>query len=386
MDIAVSINKCFLQHFHAMLTSLLTNTCAKSITLHILNSDLDYDDQELIIENFKQYDNLKIKFYRINATDFQDIDIVFEHLTVEALYRLCLPRLLPKDIEKVLYLDSDMIILSDILELYNTDITNYYLAACNEYHPYFSANLDLKSAKDYFNSGLLLMNIKKCREDNFEQICLTFAKETKKIMYCLDQDILNGVLQGNWLRLDLSWNVVRSIFEQTELYESVYRKEYIQKCIKKPKIIHYTTFSKPWHYLDNHPYKDAYMKYLKLSKWKPKKSYEKDILEKSNIYIFGASLGAKKILEILEGKVKIKGLIDNDEKKVNQIIYGYKVFSPFNYNQRDIVIIGSSYIKEISKQLEDLGFVKDYSYFTSISSFYSQLYNNQYKIKKLLEI
>lgn len=386
MDIAVCINKKFLQHFHAMLTSVCLNSSIQNFNVHIIHSDLSFEDQNLIKNNFSDKGKLNFYFYEINKNLFKGIEILSEHLSIESLYRLDLPNLLPKEIKKIVYLDADLIVLSDIKELYNVDLSNSYLAACNEYFPFLSQNLDLESDLDYFNAGVLVINLDKWRKDNFTQICLDFAKTTNKKLYCLDQDILNGVLKGNWTRLGIEWNVVKTLFFETERYFEKFEKEKILSAIKNPKIVHYTDFSKPWYYLDDHPMKNLYEYYLDKSNFKYVKNLDELVLKNSDIYIFGASQGGLNVFSKLSHKIEFKGFIDNSREKIGKEINGKSIFSPFKFKGKEIIIIGSKYIEEISKQLEELGYTRKLTYFTSIREFYINVYNNKEKLSKQLDI
>lgn len=377
MDLAVCINQKFIQHFHAMLTSVILNSSKTNLNVHILHSDLKEEDFDLVRKNFREQENVSIEFYTINKELFNGIEILSEHLSVESLYRLDLPNILPTNISKVVYLDSDLVVLGDLSELYNVNLSGYYLAACNEYIPFLSNNLNLRSELDYFNAGVLVLNLDKWRRDNFTQVCLNYAMNTEKKMYCLDQDILNGVLNGDWKRLSLDWNVVKTFFFETNLYLDVFEEEIIQKAISNPKIVHYTDYSKPWHYLDNHPMKYLYEYYLNKSGFKYKENVDKIVLEKADIYIFGAGKAGLNLLEGLHEKIKIKGFIDNDTKKVGRKINGVEIYSPINLSGKELIIIGSQYVNEISKQLEELGYEKGVSYFTSSKEFYINLYNNK---------
>lgn len=383
MDIAVCINKNFIQHFHAMLTSVVLNSKISRMNIHIVHSDLDMHDYTEIQRNFERYNFVCLNFYKIDKQKFNGITILNGHLSVESLYRLELPNILPSTVEKVIYLDADIIVLEDLDELYTMDLSKDYLAACNEYYPPLADNLNLCSAFDYFNAGVLVLNLAKWRKDNFTATCLEYAKITDKTLYCLDQDILNSVLNGNWVRLDMRWNLVKSFFTNKSEFIAAYGKESIEAIIKKPKIVHYSDYSKPWHYLDEHPMKSLYQYYLVKSGFKTTKMLDEEILKNAEIYLFGTGQAGISMFNELNKKITISGFIDNDINKVGKSINGVKIFAPFKFKPGSIIVIASQYVNEISEQLDELGFNKGITYFTGLKDLYINLYNNREIIYKL---
>jgi lipopolysaccharide biosynthesis glycosyltransferase len=373
MDIAVCINKKFLQHFYAMLSSLATNTSLKKIRIHIIHRDFNYNDMEEIRNVWEKIKIFEFFFYKMNNKIFKNIPIIAEHLTVESLYRLDLARILPNTIERVVYLDSDLIVLGDIRELNEIDISNYYVAAVEEIDYFLSENLSLETPRNYFNAGVMILNLKIWRENNFRETLINYAKTTSKMLYCLDQDILNGVLRGNWLRLPPEWNITRSYFDSSDIYMKFYTKRYFSSIKENPKIIHYTTQSKPWHYFDKHPYKEKYFYYLDLINYKYKKYPELDLINNTNtkFYIFGASKKGIETLKQLQRKIKVEAFIDNDPNKKGTLQNKVMVESAevLSDNKNKVVIIGSQYVNEISEQLEKLGYNHRQSYFKDIESF-----------------
>ena len=172
---------------------------------------------------------------------------VDERYTIAASYRLLLPDLLP-DYDKVIYIDCDVIVRNDLAKLYeNTDLSDNYLAAVYE------ASLDfqipyLKSIGcepgQYINSGFLLMNLAKLREDNMVPKFLEAAKVEG--LEFPDQDVLNQLCKGRILALDPFYNSIRTV------YLPQYKKEFLQyyseedwQAVQKHGTIHYTGV-KPW--------------------------------------------------------------------------------------------------------------------------------------------
>ncbi len=212
-----------------------------------------------------------IQFYDVNDQTFNSLPLL-PGLSYAANYRLLIPQILPKDIHKVIYLDSDVIVRRSLLPLWETDIDGFALAAVID-------NLDsdigtfnrlrYSPSLGYFNSGVLLLNLKFWRENNIHSEIRSYMKNHyEDIIFC-DQDILNYVLRERKRLLPIKYN-----FQTCFLYSVdncgfdywKYEKE-IMEARKDPVIIHYI-FGKPWEEGCNHPYRSTFIKYQNETKWK----------------------------------------------------------------------------------------------------------------------
>jgi lipopolysaccharide biosynthesis glycosyltransferase len=130
--------------------------------------------------------------------------------------RFFIPSLLPLHIEKAIYLDADTMVLHDISSLWNTDLKDYPLAAVVDERVKSFDNEwgGIKNYKDfdflphtkYFNTGLLLLNLKVWRDQNISSQLIEVIEKNKKIAQYPDQYALNVVLANRWIELDPRWN------------------------------------------------------------------------------------------------------------------------------------------------------------------------------------
>lgn len=195
----------------------------------------------------EQLDSNRLHISYINLQGRLEDIYVDERYTVAASYRLLLPGLLP-EYEKVIYVDCDMVVRNDLTDLYRkTDITNYYLAAV------FEASLDSQldyllhlgvKPGNYINSGFLLMNLQKLREDGMVKKLLQAAK-TPDLQFP-DQDVLNQLCQGKILGLPPYYNSIRTFY--LPQYKKDFLRYYIEadwQAVQQHGTIHYTG-GKPW--------------------------------------------------------------------------------------------------------------------------------------------
>ena len=212
----------------------------------------------------KSHHNISIRFFDIseyfkNHSFFTGSVYTGTKYSNEAYYRLLIPTLMP-DYEKVIYLDGDLITLTDISELYAYDLKGYMIASVRDYGgicncyipndprlPYRRDVLGLKNIDNYFISGVLIFNNQEFnkRHKGNELIEMCASKDWKQH----DQDVLNIICEDKTLFVDPSWDVVSSYgnsinYLPVELYEEFSNSE------EHPKIVHYAGPRKPWKYND----------------------------------------------------------------------------------------------------------------------------------------
>ncbi len=241
--------------------SLLDNNKSNSdLKFFVLTNELTSKNEKRI-KDFIVQNNQKIELINCDTTEIDggrnmqkgvlpDNEI---YLTRIITAKLLIPNLLPSDIDKALYIDSDTLIKSDIKELYDQDISDYIIGMVID-NIYLEEQIeDYKQLKPpyYFNSGVLLFNIAKWREENIFDDVLQFAQEQPKLKYP-DQDILNIVLNDRIKMLEPKWNnQYRMWFDDLMIPN-----------INNEGIHHYYTKRKPWNFCPfESNYKRIYLNY-----------------------------------------------------------------------------------------------------------------------------
>lgn len=252
IHIVTATNNSYAKPLGVMLNSLLTNQADRSGTIiYVIESDLSSTNKENLSRITKGF-KVDIHFLSIDKASFKDFKEK-KHFTIETYYRIVIPDLLSKQINKALYLDPDIIVNEDITKLWNVNIDNYYLAAVRKalISDPKKNKLQIPKKYSYFSAGVLLMNLKNWRKDNTTSKVLSFIKHnSEKIEFC-SQDPLNAILYDKWLNIHPKWNFTTDYFK-------------LQPDIK-PAIIHFTGNKKPWNH--GHPLQDKYDKYLKTTLW-----------------------------------------------------------------------------------------------------------------------
>ncbi len=221
--------------------SILDNS-SSSFDFYILDSGISQENKKRI-ENLKEdFNNFSIEYIEIDIEkEFGHFPLYHECHTLNVFSRYLIPQLKPK-LDKILYLDVDIIVQGDLVELYNEDFEGYHLGAV----PAYSENmflhqeeLGLSKEHKYFNAGILLIDCKYFRENNITDILI---KETLRIKPDLqDQDMFNIYFEKDYKVLDCKYNVTSKMYE----YNKVAFNQKIQLALENPFIIHYI-IRKPW--------------------------------------------------------------------------------------------------------------------------------------------
>lgn len=261
--IALASNDYFVPYMSTMLQSIVSHADPKkNYDVLILTQNISDINQKRLEEHFAEKENLSLRFLDPTAViDGYDF-FVRGHFSMETYYRLVLPEMLPH-YEKILYLDSDMVVQTDVAPLYEEDVTGYLLAACHDadtaglYNGYEKDKkaytdkiLKLKEPYQYFQAGVLLLNLAEFRKTYTTEKILRFAVSRK--WQLLDQDILNKLCEGRVKYVDMAWNVMVDFGgirkNQIIALAPKWLNDLYLEARKEQKIIHYAGPEKPWLY------------------------------------------------------------------------------------------------------------------------------------------
>ena len=204
-------------NYAPLLTVAMTSVCENNnvpIKFFILDNEIKPKNKSFLKNLEEKYDNVKIIFIelsdledRLNLPKFQTEGILSMNIT--AYSRLFMSLLLPEDIDKVLYLDCDTLVLKSLEELWDINIENFMCAGVEDPAPIaLKETIGFKAEDTYINSGVLLINLKKWRENNIVDDFLKFLKEYEGKAFHHDQGIINGVLKGQILKIHPKFNLL----------------------------------------------------------------------------------------------------------------------------------------------------------------------------------
>jgi len=177
-------------------------------------------------------------------------------------FRFLLPEILP-EADRVLYLDCDILVRENILDFYNTDLNGLACAAIEDQRgDDITIHNRILMFSKYFNSGVLLMNLKYWREHNVTQQLIDYLHQYPERCWFPDQDALNAVLEGKVKFMNYRYNMQGEMLShRCYLQLSAQKWQDLDKAIDNPAIIHFTDVNKPWYKECRHPYKDEYQRF-----------------------------------------------------------------------------------------------------------------------------
>lgn len=276
--VAYSSDDNYAQHVGISMLSLFENNKKyNEIVVFIIDNNIGLENKKKIFKIGEQYKR-KIKF--IDFDKFRNklnLDIG-NSISISLYCRLMLASMIGNEFDKVIYFDSDSVILESLDELWNLNLDDYYVAGVlDTVAKGAKLKIGLKEKDNYVNSGMLLINLKRWRKDNIEEKFLDFIKEHNGNVYHHDQGVINGVLNKKILIINPKYNCNSNfyIFKVEEIKDiyminDYYSQQEVNEAIDNPIFLHYTPgfFNRPWMNNCKHPLKKEYIKYKELSPWK----------------------------------------------------------------------------------------------------------------------
>lgn len=230
----------------------------------VLTSNISYEHQELMRETLVgERDNVSLRFHDVSSV-ISDFDLATNnaHIGIETYYRFIIQAVMPS-YDKVLYLDSDLVIEGDIAELFDTELGDNLLAATRDVDylgnlnmndgwrlEYTKTKLGMNDPYSYFQAGVLLLNVKAMREAFTTREWLEFASVRDYIFD--DQDVLNAHCEGRVVFLDQAWNVMHDCGNRvSNVYPFAPACAYKEYMVARqnPLIRHYAGCDKPWNFI-----------------------------------------------------------------------------------------------------------------------------------------
>lgn len=256
--VAVSFDKGYAEQATIMLYSLLSNNTGHRFKFFAFFNDLDEATKKRITFNLKQFSNFEIVWIKIEESLIKAFQSRRGHVNEYTYTRLYICEILP-DLDRLIYLDCDMLVLHDISGLWEADLKGKTIAAVpdpSSFNRY--KDLGIPEGRKYFNAGMLVLDVKQWNKNTYTKIIVNKLVALGGLAAERDQDGLNAILYNDWLELDQKWN--------TQSHHVAEAQESRIKNIKShlsPYIIHFTGNLKPWNFKSSNPYKVDYYAILR---------------------------------------------------------------------------------------------------------------------------
>ena len=251
MNLVVSFDEGYAKTFKVLLHSIFINNPNEIINFYLLHDDMAVD----VLEELQQHmDYYRYNFYPINCREYLEQTENFtinRYYTVEMYLWLFAPYILPKEVDRALYLDPDIINLNPFRDFYEQDFEGNLFVAMDYkiknqiVQPINNLRLGTRSAERYYNTGVVLMNIEKLREEGNPAEISEAVIENKAILILPDQDIFNHLYHGKIK--NGTWELYNVDPRLYQIFQMVLPETYNQGWVEDEVVfIHYLGKHKPW--------------------------------------------------------------------------------------------------------------------------------------------
>lgn len=246
INILVTLNEGYIPYLNTMLMSLVTNNKDMTPMVYLLHSSIKDSKLEVTREILRQNDG---ELFTIFAEDVMPKEApTCDRFPKEMYYRIFAARYLPKTLDRVLYLDPDIIINGSLKKLYEISLEGYFFAAASHNGAVTRAingkRLKMKKGTPYINSGVLVINLSELRKFQDCSAVFDYIIQNRKKLILPDQDIISALYGERIVELDSHiYNMTERQFRYSRIMGSKMDLKWIRK---NSVIIHYCGKNKPW--------------------------------------------------------------------------------------------------------------------------------------------
>lgn len=275
MNILLTSSDLYYPFIQVTLYSIISNNPNEKIDFYILSDNITNEHKETIKKN--ENENISMNFIEVSdlVNKFELNEIQREYLMnspIPITSRLFLTKLLPESVDKIISLDSDVLVVDSIRKLWNINIDNYYYAGVKDLMPTaFTESIGLTENNNYLNTGILLINLKKIRTDKKDREFLDFITKNYNLYMHYDQGIINAVCKDAMLVIHPKFNYIGSLhtnkpYNLVKWYVNpkyYYDKKTILEAKNNTVIYHFCegSLGRPWTN-NNHLYYNLYKEYV----------------------------------------------------------------------------------------------------------------------------
>lgn len=215
-----------------------------------VSGSVSADDRKKLLSIADSYKNCSVELIDMGNL-YLDLPGTHLYVTNVCLYKICIIKKLTQ-YDRALYLDSDVIVRRDLCDLYNSDLDDRYVGAVLSINKcldraFIASDINIPDMRTYFNAGMMLMNLKKMREDNLDR---RLDAHIGLFMGSVDQSIFNHVCYNRIVSLPPRYNVTFNNFRiyKTGRAEQFYSARDLNEAVNDPAIFHWAVAEKPWDY------------------------------------------------------------------------------------------------------------------------------------------
>lgn len=245
VNILVTVDKNYLPYLNTMLSTLVRFNHGCVFDVYLLHASIEQgalEPSERVLGNAGRLIPIEVCDWRLEDAP------TTSRYPKEIYYRIFAARYLPDTLDRVLYLDPDLVVNGSITPLYQMDLESYYFAAASHTGAFLQKmnilRLNMEEDSLYINSGVMLMNLSLLRkEQNFEDV-FQFIEKRKSLLVLPDQDIISGLYGSRIYALDaFRYNMTERLYQMHAPFEKSLDLNWVRE---NSVIIHYCGRNKPW--------------------------------------------------------------------------------------------------------------------------------------------
>lgn len=288
MNIVYTSDDKFVPQIATSVTSVIKNNKDEEICFFVVSKGIK-EENKAILTKYVEGFNKRISFVELVDLDkLCGMKIDTGSWNDIVLARLFFDKLLGEEVERVLYLDGDTIVRGSLKDLYNMDMKDAVIGAAIEPTASDSRKkeIGLKPGDNYYNAGVLLMDLKKWVERDTGRRILDFFDKHNGHLYSNDQDAINGCLKDEIIPISITYNycnsykfypykAIKKMLGKRDFYD----KEEYDMIISNPVIVHFLGEERPWRHGSRHKYGEDFFKYYKMTPFGKNKEKRGEIIE-----------------------------------------------------------------------------------------------------------
>ena len=263
IQIVVSCDDCYARHLSVMLLSLFEHSISRPVHVHVL-----------VAEGFCSRASLELglghaapslTFYLVPESVCTNLRLRPD-VTSATYFRMLMADFLPSDLQRVIFIDCDTLVQGDLSELWTIPLGQHIVGAVPDPGYEYDGVLGLQAYEPYFNSGVMLIDLWRWRNEQVGRRAFAFAEAHPERLVHMDQCALNWVLRDGWMALSPRWNLqCHALGEYVDKRFTYFIP--IPRTLLQARIVHFNAPGRPWLYEDEHPCKPRYLALQAKTPW-----------------------------------------------------------------------------------------------------------------------
>lgn len=269
MNVVCAVDAGYVRHCGVMLLTLRDANPTAVLHVFVLHDGLCSDEAARLLRCLEGVVD-SVSLIHVDATLSRGFP-VSGHMSLATYLRLFLGAALPSTVERALFLDADMVITDSLAPLWSTPLDGRSLGAVpNPRNDAHRERLRLADGQDYFNAGVLLVDLRAWRGRDLVAEGAAFVREHPDRVVLWDQDVLNHLFRGDWLALPPRWNAVPHWWSGAQGRVDPAKGLMPWREGPPPAVVHFAGSGqiKPWHHACVHPYRERYRAFLARTPWR----------------------------------------------------------------------------------------------------------------------